>query len=575
MTQNVIQRLKAEPSIKSAEPNGVSKPTLFPNDPAYVTGSQWDMNMMNLPTAWEITQGSSSVIVAVLDSGIRSHPDLDPNVLTTGYNFVDMNSDPTEPLYPTAEFHGTHVAGTIAAAGNNGKGVAGIAWNAKIMPIRVISPLLGSTDMVLANGILYAAGLPNSSGKVPSQRANVINMSLAGANPCSSIVQSAINSARSAGVVVVAAAGNDYQNGNPSMEPASCTGVVAVGAVDPTGAKASYSESQPYVSIVAPGGEEVEGIHAGVLSTFPVPVSGNPAYKFEQGTSMAAPHVSGVIALMLSVNPNLTPDQVKNILTSTANPLGITLLPNNDIGYGLVDAGKAVAQAAGVAIPSIPVPYPSPSLFNFQQISRPMTSTSATIINMGASTLSLSGPTSSGIYNSAGQLVQGTGLSVSLDPSCSSIAPSTSCPITYGVDPTGLPNGEYFGFVTVTVASNGGNFAIPVLFQVGAVSSPSINGSVTIQLWSIDPTTGEFVKNIASTTTDASHNYNFTFPSVPPGTYVPVAGVDVNGDGVFGDAVGEVYTTTGVTQIPVIGGQTTSGINLNVNIEQDDILSGI
>jgi len=564
-TESVILELKAEPTIKYAEPNRIAKPQMIPDDPSFLIGFQWDMSMINLPTAWELTQGSSSVIVAVLDSGIRSHPDLDPNVLSTGYNFVDMNSDPTEPLLPNAEFHGTHVAGTIAAIGNNNAGIAGVAWNVKIMPVRVCGPL-GCPETTIINGMLYASGLPNSSGQVPPQHANVINMSLGGSGACPSVYQDVINQITNAGVTIVVAAGNDFQNGNPAMSPASCQGVIAVGAVDPTGQKASYSESRPYVFIAAPGGEEGKGIHAGVLSTLPVSTAGGPYYKFMQGTSMATPHVSGVIALMLSVNPGLTPSQIMSILASTANTLN-TSVPNNDIGYGLVDAGQAVADAAGVSTPSVPVPYPWPSLFNFQQITVPMSSTNAVVVNTGGATLSLTSATPY-VSNPTG----GTWLSVSLDSSCSAIAPSSSCPITYTVDPTGLPDDEYIGFIIV--ASNGGNFAIPVIFQVGATPSPTITEPVTVQLWSIDSTTLDLTWPVASTTTDASQNYNYTFQSVSPGKYIVVAGVDKNGDGVFGDFLNEVFTISKIQPITVIAGQATP-VNLQIEKEQDDILSGI
>ncbi len=570
-TWDIINKLKGEPTVKYAEPNRIVKPQMMPNDPYFSIGFQWDMSMINLPTAWELTQGSSSVIVAVLDTGIRSHPDLDPNVLSTGYDFVDMDSDPTEPLLPTADFHGTHVAGTIAAIGNNNLGIAGTAWNVKIMPVRVLGPLEGSEASVI-NGMLYAAGLPNSSGKIPPQHAKVINMSLGLKGTCSEAFQEVIERVINAGVTVVAAAGNYFESGNPITSPASCKGVIAVGAVGSDGHKASYSESQPYVFIAAPGGNEnLEGIHAGVFSTFPVSTADEPCYKFMEGTSMATPHVSGVIALMLSVNPDLTPSQIRDILSSTANPLD-TQVPNNDIGYGLVDAGRAVAAAEGVSTPFVPVPYPWPSLVNFQQITVPMSSVNAEVINIGEATLSLTNATPY-VITPDGDLVQGGWLSVYLDPSCSAIAPLSHCSITYTVDPTGLSDGEYIG--VVLVSSNGGNFAIPVTFRTDAALTPAITEPVTVQLWKLGNTASgilNLVKLVASTTTDASKNYNYTFQSVPPGDYIVVAGVDKNGDGVFGDAPNEISTPEpkkGITT--VIAGQT-SKVDLQIQTEQDDIL---
>lgn len=568
-TKDAILRLKAEPAVQYVELNDIHHAKLMPNEPVFGLGLQWDMSMINLPAAWEITTGSPSVIVAVLDTGIRSHPDLDPNVLSTGFNFVGMNSDPTEPLSPFAHFHGTHVAGTIAAVGNNGFGMAGVAWNAKIMPVRVLAELGGSTVSII-NGMLYAAGLPNSSGKIPPQRANVINMSLGGQGPCTQTFQDTINKVINAGVVIVVSAGNSGQQ-EQGMNPASCIDVIAVGAVDPSIQKAtysSYSMSHPYVSIVAPGGEMSDGIHAGILSTLPATVSGsNQTFKFMQGTSMAAPHVSGVVALMFSVNPNLSPAQVKTILATTATPLSVTV-PSPDTGYGLIDAGMAVAQAKGVPTPSVPIPYPRPSLANFKRISVPML-WKTTISNFGGKTLSLSAATTF-----VGNPVGGTWLSVTRDPLCASIAAFSDCMLTINVDPTGLPADEYYGAVIVT--SNAGVFAILVVFQAGASPSPPPLGPMAVQLWGIDSTSSKLTGLVSTITTPVvSQSYNYTFTDISPGCYVVVAGVDKNGDGVFGDAPNEVFTNVDPKQVCVTAGKTTNGIDLPVKQEQEDILDNL
>ncbi len=568
-TKDTLASLRSEPGIKYAELNGISHAQMIPNDPAYTLGVQWDMSMINLPTAWEITTGSPSVIVAVLDTGIRPHPDLDANVLSTGYNFVDMNSNPSDPLTPFAEFHGTHVAGTIGAIGNNGVGMAGVAWHVKIMPVRVLGSLGDGNRAEIINGMLYAAGLPNSSHTVPPQRANVINMSLAGSGSCTQDYQEAINQVTSAGVVVVAAAGNSAQSGNPVMNPASCQGVIAVGAVGPDETKASYSESQPYVFIAAPGGEEGAGIHEGILSALPSLVSGsNETFKFMQGTSMAAPHVSGVVALMFSVNPSLTPTQVANILAVTASPLGGSV-PNPDTGYGLLNAGMAVAQAKGVPIPAVPIPYPFPSIVDFKQIALAASQT-VSVFDNGGSALALSGVTSLVVKPTGGNW-----LSASLDPSCSSIAASSFCQLTVNINPAGLPADQYYGAVLVT--SNAGVFAIPVIFQVGASPSPPPLGPMTVQLWGVDSTTHELT-GIASTITTpvVNQSYNYTLSNISPGCYAVVAGIDTNGDGVFGDAPGEVYTPQPYQEnVCVTSSQTTSGIDFSVSQELGDIIDSL
>lgn len=561
-TANVIAKLKTEPSVKYAEPNGIRRPHVIPNDPAYSVGLQWDLSMINLPSAWELTTGNSSVIVAVLDTGIRSHADLNANVLNTGHNFVSNTSDPTEPLTALSDFHGTHVAGTIAAVGNNNTGMSGVAWNARIMPIRVLSPT-GGTDSAIINGMLYAARLPNSSGTVPPQRASVINMSLGGSGACPQSYQDAINAVRNAGVVVVVAAGNDFEDGNPVETPASCQGVIAVGAVEPLGERAPYSGSQPYVFIAAPGGNVTEAIHAGILSTWPISNPGETAYKLLQGTSMAAPHIAGVVALMLSVNPSLTPSQVEAILSVTANDLG-SAGRDSDFGWGLVDAGAAVASAQGVGLPPTPVPYPLSSLVNFEQITTAMQWTDF-VMNTGGGTLTLSGATGV-VVDPPG----GTWLSASIadDPVCT-LLNSSFCIFTITVDPTGLPNGQYLGVVVLT--SNSDNLGIPVLFQVGPDPPLPAIGPMTVQLLRVD-SHGEVVVQSSVTTPVVSQLYNFSFSPVPVGTYVVVAGVDQNGDGVFGDADGEAFTVEGIDPIAVTAGFTTN-VDLGVRNVLDDIVS--
>lgn len=563
-TADAITKLKKEPSVKYAEPNGIRRPHVIPNDPAYSVGLQWNLSMINLPSAWELTTGNSSVIVAVLDTGIRSHADLSANVLNTGYNFVSNTSDPTEPLTALSSFHGTHVAGTIAAIGNNSVGMAGVAWNVKIMPIRVLSPTIG-TDIDIIEGMRYAAGLPNRSGTVPPQRANVINMSLGGPGACSQTNQEAINDVRNAGVVIVVAAGNDFEDGNPVMTPASCQGVITVGAVDPLVEKASYSGSQPYVFIAAPGGEMRDGIHAGTLSAWPVSNPGETAYKFEQGTSMAAPHVAGVVALMLSVNPSLTPLQVESILSSTADDLS-PAGRDSDFGWGLVNAGAAVALAQGVGLPPTPVPYPVPSLVNFQQITTAMEWT-VFVANTGGGTLTLSGGTIEVVDPADPTWLPALSAIFDDDPTCATLNASF-CKVTITVDPTGLLNGQYFGIVELT--SNGGGVVVPVGFQVGPDPPLPAIGPLTVQLLRVD-SQGEVSVQSSVTTPVISQLYSFSFSSVPVGTYVVVAGVDQNGDGVFGDADGEAFTAEGTDPIAVTAGFTTN-VDLGVRNVLDDIV---
>lgn len=563
-TADAISKLAKEPSVKYAEPNGIRQPHMNPNDPAFSVGLQWDLSMINLPSAWELTTGNSSVVVAVLDTGIRSHADLNANVLNTGYNFVSNTQDPTEPLTALSSFHGTHVAGTIAAIGNNNMGMAGVAWNVKIMPIRVLSPT-GGTDTALINGMLYAAGLSNSSGTLPPQRASVINMSLGSLGPCPQSYQDAINAVRNAGVVVVVSAGNEFEDGNPVETPASCQGVITVGAVDSLGERAPYSGSQPYVFITAPGGNVSEAVHEGILSTWPTSNPGETAYKLQQGTSMAAPHIAGVVALMLSVNPSLTPPQVEAILSATARDFG-SAGRDSDFGWGLVDAGAAVASAQGVGLPPTPVPYPLVSFMNFQRITTAMLWTNF-VANTGGGTLTLSGGTIAVVDPPDGTWLPALSATFGDAPECATLNAS-SCMVAITVDPAGLSDGEYLGVVELT--SNGGTFVIPIGFQVGPDPPLPTIGPMTVQLLRVD-SHGEVSVQSSVTTPVVSQLYSFSLSPVPVGTYVVVAGVDQNGNGVFGDAEGEALTETGNAPIAVTAGFTTT-VDLGVRNVLDDIV---
>src|SRR3569623_214576 len=578
-TQDVVRRLRSEPLLDYVELNGIRTTQGMPNDKAFAFGLQWDMNLINLPAAWEITTGNSQVVVAVLDTGIRSHPDLNSNVLDTGYDFVANDADPTEPLTPLASFHGTHVAGTIAAVGNNNSGIAGVAWGVKVLPIRVLGAL-GGTDAAILNGLLYAAGLPNSSGKVPPRHANVINMSLGGLQTCSPSYQAVINQVLASGVVIVAAAGNDGEATKPSL-PASCQGVISVAAVDPQARLASYSNYQSYVTIAAPGGELGHGIHNAIFSTLPSSDVGQPSYKFMQGTSMAAPHVAGVVALMLSINPSLTPAQVRAILVSnaasiiTARNSGATQIRVSP-AFGLVDAGAVIATVAGQNV-SAAIPYPFPAAAAFNQITVPM-QMPILIVNAGNSTLSVTGLTC-GTGETASNCAAGQlWLSAAVDGTCGAIASGAYCSATITVDPTSLANNEqYVGLVVLN--TNGGEVAVPVYFQLGDLPSTASIGPLSVQLWSINPQTDKLNKKVSETSITAvpsTSAVEFSFSSVPVGQYAVVAGVDKNGNGVFGDAAGEtqIIAPYPISQISVSANQQTT-IDLEIRNEPDSIVNGL
>jgi serine protease len=355
--------MASDASVEYAEPDRIMKPMFTPNDPMF--SQQWDYTDvtggMRLPAAWDKATGTG-IRVAVIDTGYRPHVDLQGQILA-GYDFIadttisndgtGRDSDASDPGDWTAagqcgtgqpasnsSWHGTHVAGTIAALTNNGIGVAGVAYGAKVVPVRVLGQCGGYTSDI-ADGIIWASGGTVSGISNIAARAQVINMSLGGGGACDTTTQNAINGARSRGTVVVVAAGNEAQNASNSS-PANCSGVIAVAATNKSGGRASYSNYGTIVDVAAPGGDT----GAAILSTLNAGTKapGADSYAGYMGTSMATPHVAGVVALMLSKNPNLTPDQVEAALKSSARAFPASC---SGCGAGIVDASAAIDAAAG------------------------------------------------------------------------------------------------------------------------------------------------------------------------------------------------------------------------------------
>jgi serine protease len=352
----------ADPNIEYAEPDRRMRPMMTPGDPLF--SQQWSLwetiGGIRATNAWDKAQGQG-VTVAVVDSGVRPHADLVANLLP-GYDFIQDPTDavdgngrdsdasdpgdasaagycsPDEPAYPSS-WHGTHVAGIIAAAANT-TGITGVAYKARILPVRVLGRCGGYTSDI-ADGIAWAAGASVAGVPANPNPAKIINVSLGGWGSCDITTQNAINQARARGAVVVVAAGNESVNAS-LVSPASCTGVISVAATNRSGGRATYSNFGTSVTLAAPGGEGLGG--EAVLSTLNTGTSlpGADSYGGYSGTSMATPAVSGVIALMLSVNRNLTPDQIPALLRSSARPFPTPCL---QCGAGIVDANAAVTLA--------------------------------------------------------------------------------------------------------------------------------------------------------------------------------------------------------------------------------------
>lgn len=363
-TLAVVDALRARDDVQEAFPNWLLYGFKQPNDALY--GAQWHYPALNLEAAWDIEDGSSHpVTVAVVDSGSIPHPDLQANLLP-GFDFISdpasaedgdgRDPDPTDEG-GDAGYHGAHVAGTIAAVTNNAEGVAGVSWGAKVVPVRALGTALTGTAEDILDGIVWAAGGSVDGAPANANPANVINLSL-GANigqACPNELNTFFQSLANEGVVVIAAAGNDNIDATTTF-PANCNGVIAVGATGPQGERAPYSNYGSVIDVMAPGGDlsqtlefQGETFVAGVLSTVKLD-GGDFGYAFYQGTSMAAPHVSGLVALMLAKEPGLGVDELLLRLQNAATPLPASACKRpseSDCGAGLVDAAKALGGEGG------------------------------------------------------------------------------------------------------------------------------------------------------------------------------------------------------------------------------------
>lgn len=368
--QQMAREVAADPNVEYAEEDRLLQPQMTPNDARY--NEQWDFfdttAGMRVPAAWDQASGAG-IVVAVVDTGYRPHTDLAVN-LYSGYDFISnsliandgsgRDSDARDPgdavsagecgngnAASGSSWHGTHVAGTIAAAANNSIGVAGVAYAAKILPVRVLGKCGGYISDI-ADGVAWASGATVSGVPGNPYPARVINLSLGGSGACGSTMQNAINTARARGAVVVVAAGNSNTDASNS-NPANCSGVVVVAATNRSGGRAYYSNYGSIVDVAAPGGAMSSANDPnGILSTLNTgsTTPGSDSYALYQGTSMATPHVAGVVALMLSKNSALTPDQVETLLKSSSRAFPATC---SACGAGLVDANAAVTAAIGGA----------------------------------------------------------------------------------------------------------------------------------------------------------------------------------------------------------------------------------
>lgn len=535
VTLREIKKMARQQGVEYAEPNHILKPLLTPNDPLYA--NQWHYRRIDLQLAWEISTGQEPdqepVIVAVIDTGVvLAHPDLSTQLID-GYDFISdssraldgdgIDSNPDDPGDSTtpgeSSWHGTHVAGTVAAASDNNQGGAGVSWGARIMPLRALGRN-GGSDYDIIQSVRFAAGLSNDSGTVPERRADIINLSLGGPGQSQS-AREAYQEARDQGVILIAASGNE--NSSTPSYPAAYESVFSVSATNASNVRAPYSNFGSTIALAAPGGDLTrddngDGEADGVLSAVARKDSlGNrePRYALFQGTSMATPHVAGVAALMKAVYPELDSETFELLLVNgeLTDDIGVSGR-DNVFGYGLINALKAVQSADALAQGGPPPEWPplittDPESLNLVDTSE----ASVTLTNEGGADPSI-----------ADARTDASWLSVTLESPGS--APELG---TYLVsaDRSELGAGFYRGQVIFTL-DDGSEVELQVFLQEGGASTEGELPPIYVLLLDPENADGEAIAQ-ANAQPDGNDRV-YRFEEVPPGRYYLQAGSDLDAD---------------------------------------------
>lgn len=541
------KELSERDDVEYAEPNYIAYPTALPRDTNF--DLQWHYPAIQLPEAWDITTGEET-IVAVVDTGIYfvdgrpdlSHQDIASKILP-GYDFVSnirsagdndaFDPNPFDEDLGVEGGHGTHVAGTIAAISNNERDVAGVNWNAKILPVRVLGFEGGSMEDIM-RGALWAAG-----GSVPGVQKNpnpasVINMSLGGRSPCTLFQRSIFQEIFDLGAIVVVAAGNENFDANFNS-PASCPGVIVVGATDRQNNRAYYSNFGPRIDVMAPGGDMRSRATDGILS-LGIAADGNFGPKFSQGTSMAAPHVAGVISLMKGLDPNLTAERALTLIRQTAIPLtpaACNRPTRRDCGTGLINAEAVLAAMGGSS--TTPPPAQTGEILSFTPnpvIFAPDTNTlEFTITNTSSSLATYKIEDVNWFSDSNGTpYVEGM-LGVQNAQPSGTLTAGSSVTITLSLDRDLIPADGEYSFEYVFTVNDQKESVVGRFSQgaetVNAKGKTTVVSFITEEDGSLKKENNEFVVGGAVEYSSFTTSYNY---NAEPGTHFVVAWVDENGN---------------------------------------------